>query len=622
MSVTALRQSQSPAASRQNGSVVARSRRSATAPEHEVTAFKMHQVLGNQGLQKLASKCPCLSACPTGGACETCQQRVQTRRPGEEAAGNGEEQEAQQDAPTSVDPATPTATQDPTESTVSPGATSASAPDSAPSVTESPSNLLIEDAAEPESPSQMKRSEFLAQLRGSVESAVDEALAPTGRSTRDCPYIETWFAFYQGQSSGHIERSVRRYAPETASVATAFDYILLVTERARRAAAVWARTGRITGIPEGLPIDVSGLPASQNAPVLRKARPGHSAASGDLQAVRAQLSGGHDLDSPVRARMESAFGRSFSHVRIHDDAQAGRLSSSVGAKAFTIGSSVAFGTGEYKPGTPVGDALIAHELAHVVQQEGGGGEQGPGGDIAGDSALEQDADTVAAHAVLSLWGGTQTGLRDLSRNALPRLRSGLRLQRCNNRATPTGPPRLQKHTSSGPTARTCGGVTWVVLWDFDHADATTNGWIVQRLDTRFNVTDCASPPNPITDIKTHTGGRIDQAWYPYWEAWQVRGGSVYIGSSTAINTGDVYQTGGLGNNTRGSRDWIGDADFYPGLTLPSSFSVRSGHPAQALPVATSDPGLTGGTGVLAHNMTATWNCCPGSPDRTTGYTTT
>jgi hypothetical protein len=95
------------------------------------------------------------------------------------------------------------------------------------------------------------------------------------------------------------------------------------------------------------------------------------------------------------------------------------------ARAFTVGSDVAFGSGEYKPGSLIGDALIAHELAHVVQQGGA-----PGGTVArsrDSSELEADADLSAAGAIGLLFG---TAAAFLGSGARPRRRSGLRLQRC------------------------------------------------------------------------------------------------------------------------------------------------------------------------------------------------
>ncbi len=57
----------------------------------------------------------------------------------------------------------------------------------------------------------------------------------------------------------------------------------------------------------------------------------------------------------------------------HTDSNASSVSNRVNARAFTVGNHVAFGGGEYKPGTLAGDALIAHELAHTVQQQGAEG---------------------------------------------------------------------------------------------------------------------------------------------------------------------------------------------------------------------------------------------------------
>jgi hypothetical protein len=124
--------------------------------------------------------------------------------------------------------------------------------------------------------------------------------------------------------------------------------------------------------------------------------------------------------------MESVFGHDFSRVRIHHDTPAAEMAASVHARAFTLGADIAFGSGEYRPGTLVGDALLAHELAHVAQQSGGA-LTAEALDSGRYNALEQDADRSAVSAVIALWKQTSA---DLAENALPRLRSGLRLQRC------------------------------------------------------------------------------------------------------------------------------------------------------------------------------------------------
>ena len=78
-----------------------------------------------------------------------------------------------------------------------------------------------------------------------------------------------------------------------------------------------------------------------------------------------------DRSRPARATaMERSFGHDFGRVRVHTDARAAAAAESVGARAFTVGSAVVFGAGEYRPGTRAGSRLLAHELAHVVQQDG------------------------------------------------------------------------------------------------------------------------------------------------------------------------------------------------------------------------------------------------------------
>ncbi len=77
---------------------------------------------------------------------------------------------------------------------------------------------------------------------------------------------------------------------------------------------------------------------------------------------------GQPLDAKTRALMEPRFGRDFSQVRVHADAKAVESARAVHALAYTVGSDIAFGRGRYAPGNREGQKLLAHELAHVVQQ--------------------------------------------------------------------------------------------------------------------------------------------------------------------------------------------------------------------------------------------------------------
>jgi len=79
-------------------------------------------------------------------------------------------------------------------------------------------------------------------------------------------------------------------------------------------------------------------------------------------------SSGQALDHSTRTFFEHRFQQDFSQVRIHADARAAESAQAVNALAYTVGSNLVFGTGRYAPSTTTGKHLLAHELAHVVQQ--------------------------------------------------------------------------------------------------------------------------------------------------------------------------------------------------------------------------------------------------------------
>jgi hypothetical protein len=159
--------------------------------------------------------------------------------------------------------------------------------------------------------------------------------------------------------------------------------------------------------------------------------------------------------------MESAFGQTFSHVRIHTDSNAAGISRNLNASALTVGNHVAFASGQYAPGTIFGDALLAHELAHVSQQNGmasfAPAVQTAGGEY---DALERDADMSAEHAVRSLWSKAKGFPAFVSSNAGPRLRSGVRLSLAScagsgGREVKSPTSKSKEETTTPPKARTC-----------------------------------------------------------------------------------------------------------------------------------------------------------------------
>jgi Domain of unknown function (DUF4157) len=77
---------------------------------------------------------------------------------------------------------------------------------------------------------------------------------------------------------------------------------------------------------------------------------------------------GKPLDRETRAFFEARFGHDFSQVRIHTDGQASDSAKLVKANAYTVGNHLAFASGFYSPQSLEGKKLLAHELAHAVQQ--------------------------------------------------------------------------------------------------------------------------------------------------------------------------------------------------------------------------------------------------------------
>lgn len=87
-------------------------------------------------------------------------------------------------------------------------------------------------------------------------------------------------------------------------------------------------------------------------------------------AIHSIKGSGQPLPKYERAFFEPRFGRDFSNVRMHNDTRAARIARSINARAFTLGRDIVFGAGQYSPTSLSGRLLLAHELTHVVQQNG------------------------------------------------------------------------------------------------------------------------------------------------------------------------------------------------------------------------------------------------------------
>ncbi|HSJ98263.1 MAG TPA: DUF4157 domain-containing protein, partial [Myxococcota bacterium] len=170
---------------------------------------------------------------------------------------------------------------------------------------------------------------------------------------------------------------------------------------------------------------VAGAPAHQF-------RDGNDEIAARLAGRVADLgSGGAPLSASARAFFEPRFGRDLGDVRIHGGSDAASLAGDLGARAFTVGNHIAFGSGELNPDSAEGRRLLAHELAHVIQQTGARPRRpAPAGGrsriaqaigvarLAGDAAVAgaREAARAAAPVMLSAVGTSvqRLGLGDLN----------------------------------------------------------------------------------------------------------------------------------------------------------------------------------------------------------------
>jgi hypothetical protein len=214
-------------------------------------------------------------------------------------------------------------------------------------------------------------------------------------------------------------------------------------------------------------------------------------------------SAGQAMDWDTRAFMEPRFGHSFGSVRIHSDELAARSAKSVHALAYTVGQHVVFGERQYAPRTRTGQSLIAHELAHVLQQSSNTGnlqtrswpaenrqgsrqenalQIGPSEDV-----YEREAD-AASEAVMAAENvhpeGRQAPKSLLQRTSMPLLQRRLVVNPNDTVPLPTGqagPPTRLTNAIQGLLRDTCPDGQFQV-------DANTGN--VSAPNARF----CQQPP--------------------------------------------------------------------------------------------------------------------------------
>jgi hypothetical protein len=250
------------------------------------------------------------------------------------------------------------------------------------------------------------------------------------------------------------------------------------------------------------------------------------------QALR---SPGTPLDGQTRTLMESRFGRDFGQVRLHLDDQASASAHAVHALAYTVGQDVVFGAGQYAPSTDVGKRVLAHELAHTIQQ-------GPGVQALSDPLLVSMPDDPAEREA-------EAAARDVveGRSVSSLTTSGGQLSRQPDGGAPAAPPPAAPAAATRPSGSISGGVSGITM------------------NVTGDYTPCAACGDGLEAIQVFWGTR--------------RTDGVQVGVHQTVfpplaATFDSFVDGGL--NSPGGATYSGNHPYYIGRpSLPASYGYNT-----------------------------------------------
>jgi hypothetical protein len=234
---------------------------------------------------------------------------------------------------------------------------------------------------------------------------------------------------------------------------------------------------------------------------------------------------GQPLDPGSRALFEPHFAHDFSRVRVHTDARAIESARAVNAMAYTVGQDLVFGAGQFAPQTGEGKRLLAHELTHVVQQQGlsSTGELSLG---APDSTAEREADEVSRGFARHSRGGSP----------LPPLRA---------KVSRDLQPALRRWSIGGNTATS-------------DDDSDTLGGLAIKAGARFNDWKCIKPVSQRTSTYTRPPANFDARYELY-----VQKGDTFDISNLTATTGTTLRIYLFDDATEANDAAIAKR-FYPG----------------------------------------------------------
>ena len=278
------------------------------------------------------------------------------------------------------------------------------------------------------------------------------------------------------------------------------------------------------------------------APMQRAA----DSATGDMGQGLPSDGAGKPMPENVQAKMEGAFGADFSAVRIHE----GPRSEALGALAFTQGTDVHFAPGQYQPGSQSGQALLGHELAHVVQQSQGrvsATTQAKGVAVNDDTGLEAEADEMGAKAARGEKVSEEGGSGRLDRAEMSASHDRKQIQR---QASPLVVQRRPKNSHYGTFTDSTYEFNAaqdelemeLLFRPNDQADATKVG-LTQTVKAVRAGTTTAIDPNSASRM-TSDGHRIDRL--------SDRPNPIYATNATPTSPGSQNDLGGYSTSSNGA----------------------------------------------------------------------
>jgi hypothetical protein len=360
-------------------------------------------------------------------------------------------------------------------------------------------------------------------------------------------------------------------------------------------------------------------PATGTAPIASGAHAA-PAAPATAKAV-ASIGAGRPLATAERAFFEPRFGMDFSSVRVHDGPSADRASRRLHARAFALGSDIAFARGAYDPSADSGRRLMAHELAHVVQDGEGPARRMLHRDLAieppnpeaeprelteeelqaaqeyNERRFEDPFTICIIRDVLGIdkypavvdrdfidatlrWQAVHNLNQDGKFGPAATLRLVRELQA-------EGEPRLARlvrqdnyvrvHDVLGPNFHGAAGAPGnpglAFQWDVRFTTSLRNGFIVQRIDNVWNQNPAAAAGVVVPTAR-------------YWEAWAVDGN----GRVTPVMANTSNDTWRRPRRLGTTGNWRMRARLYTVLNLPAVFGVGNVPDAGALQSTLAHPG--------------------------------